>query len=83
MVLLQKIQLAMRTTFHFRDISVNGPRLEPVFFFSNNKGADQPTHPRRLISQPAHSRRLISAFYIRFLESIISKLRQANFQFSS
>ena len=29
-----------------------------------NKGADQPAHPRRLIS----------AFFIRFLESIISKL---------
>ena len=31
--------------------------------FVNNKGADQPVHPRRLIS----------AFVIRFLESIISK----------
>ena len=32
--------------------------------FANNKGADQPAHPRRLIS----------AFVIRFLGSIISKL---------
>ena len=32
--------------------------------FATNKGADQ----------PAHTRRLISAFVIRFLESIISKL---------
>ena len=32
--------------------------------FANNKGADQPAHPRRLIS----------AFVILFLESIISKL---------
>ena len=31
---------------------------------TNNTGADQPAHPRRLIS----------AFVIRFLESIISKL---------
>ena len=32
--------------------------------FAHNKRADQPAHPRRLIS----------AFFIRFLESIISKL---------
>ena len=32
--------------------------------FANIKGADQPAHPRRLIS----------AFVIRFLKSIISKL---------
>ena len=32
--------------------------------FANNKGADQPAHPLRLIS----------AFVIRFLESIICKL---------
>ena len=32
--------------------------------FVNNKGADQPAHPHRLIS----------AFVIRFLESTISKL---------
>ena len=31
--------------------------------FANNKGADQPTHPRSLVS----------AFVIRLLESIISK----------
>ena len=35
-----------------------------VFGFANNTGADQPVHPRSLIS----------AFFIRFLESIISKL---------
>ena len=33
-------------------------------WFANNKGADHPAHPRRLIS----------AFGIRSLESIISKL---------
>ena len=38
---------------------------KPVFGgFSNNKGADQPAHPRSLIS----------TFVIHFLESIISKL---------
>ena len=38
---------------------------KPVFRgFANNTGADQ----------PAHSRRLVSAFVIRLLESIISKL---------
>ena len=44
----------------------NGPRREKTCLrgFTNNKGADQPAHPRSLIS----------AFVIRFLESIISKL---------
>ena len=37
---------------------------KPVWGFANNKEADQ----------PAHLRRLISAFVIRFLESIISRL---------
>ena len=43
-----------------------GPRREKTYlrWFANNKGADQPAHPRRLTS----------AFVIRFLESIISKL---------
>ena len=45
--------------------------------FANNTGADQPAHQRRLM------RRLISAFVIHFLESIISDLLQAKFQFSS
>ena len=36
----------------------------PSSVFVNNKGADQPTHPRSLIS----------TFAIRFLESIMSKL---------
>ena len=45
---------------------LNGPRREKTCLrgFANNKGADQPAHPRRLIS----------AFVIRFLESNISKL---------
>ena len=44
----------------------NGPRREKTClrWFVNNTGADQPAHP--------HS--LISAFVIRFLESIISRL---------
>ena len=43
-----------------------GPRCEKTCLrgLGNNKGADQ----------PAHQRRLISAFVIRFLESLISKL---------
>ena len=45
---------------------LNGPRREKSCLrdFANNTGADR----------PAHSRRLISAFVIRFLERIISKL---------
>ena len=43
LLLLQEIQLAMRTTFNFRDISVNGHRLEPVFFFEQQRcRTDQP-----------------------------------------
>ena len=44
---------------------INGPRREKtcLWGFANNKGADQPAHPRRLIS----------AFVILVLESIISK----------
>ena len=47
-------------------VKYNGPRREKTCLrrFANNKGADQPAHPRRLIS----------AFVIRFLESTISKL---------
>ena len=43
-----------------------GPRREKTCLrgFANNTGADQPAHPRSLIS----------AFVIRFLESIICKL---------
>ena len=43
-----------------------GPRREKICLlgFPNNKGADQPAHPRSLIS----------AFVIRLLESIISRL---------
>ena len=44
----------------------NGPRREKTCLrrFANNKGADQPAHPRSLIS----------AFVIHCLESTISKL---------
>ena len=47
-------------------ISIYGPRREKtcLWGFTNNTGADQPAHP--------HS--LISAFVIRLLESIISRL---------
>ena len=48
-----------------------GPRREKpcLRWFANNQGADQ----------PAHSRSLISAFVIRLLESIISKLGTRKF----
>ena len=47
-------------------ISIYGPRREKTCLrgLANNKGADQPAHPRSLIS----------TFVIRFLESFISKL---------
>ena len=46
--------------------TLDGPRRDKTCLrgFANNKGADQPAHPRRLIS----------TFVIRLLESIISKL---------
>ena len=49
-----------------RTLGLYGPRREKTCLrrFANNKGADQPAHPRSLIS----------AFLIRFLESTISKL---------
>ena len=48
----------------FQCLTSNGPRREKTCLrgFANNTGADQPAHPRSLIS----------AFVIRFLESIIS-----------
>ena len=47
-------------------MGVIGPRREKTClrWFANNTGADQPAHPRSLIS----------AFVIRFLKSIICKL---------
>ena len=39
--------------------------------FANNKGADQPAHPRKLIS----------VFVIRYLESNISKLDRSKISF--
>ena len=47
-------------------IYINGPRREKTCLrgFANNTGADQPAHPRSLIS----------AFVIRLLESCICKL---------
>ena len=43
-----------------------GPRREKTCLrgFANNKGADQPAHPRSLIS----------AFVVRFLKNVICKL---------
>ena len=47
-------------------INYNGPRRKKtcLWGFANNKGADQPAHPRSLIS----------AFVFCILESIISRL---------
>ena len=47
-------------------LTLIGPRREKTCLrgFANNTGADQPAHPRSLIS----------AFVIRFLKSIICKL---------
>ena len=54
---------------------INGPRREKacLWWFANNKDADQPARPRSLIS----------AFVIRLLESIISRLATGKFQFKS
>ena len=56
-----KSKIIIRTS-----ILINGPRREKSCpqGFANNTGANQPVHPRSLIS----------AFAIRFLESIIFKL---------
>ena len=50
-----------------------GPRCEKTCLRrgANNKGADQPAHPRSLIS----------AFVIRFLECVISKLVTSELSF--
>ena len=42
---------------------------KPVYANANNKGADQPAHPRSLIS----------AFVVRYLDSIICLLAKAKF----
>ena len=49
----------------------DGPRREKTCFrgAANNKGADQPAHPRSLIS----------AFVIRSLQSVISTSKNSNF----
>ena len=59
----------------FTQTFVIGPRCEKTYLrgFANNTGADQPAHPRSLIS----------AFVIRLLERIICKLAAGEFQFSS
>ena len=56
----------MKTTTNNLEIETNGPQLEKTClrWFANNKGVDQPAHPRSLIS----------AYVIHLLESSISKL---------
>ena len=53
--------------------SINGPRGENTCLqrFANNKSADQPAHPRSLIS----------VFFICLLESIISRLVTSEISF--
>ena len=47
---------------------------KPVLAYANNKVANQPAHPRSLISEIAHPRSLISAFVVRCLDNIIPLL---------
>ena len=56
-------------------INIIGPRCEKTCLqrCANNKGADQPAHPRRLIS----------TFVIRLLKSIISRLATSEISISS
>ena len=54
------LKTAIQKGIHAR---IFGPR-RCLWMFAKNTGEDQPAHPRRLIS----------AFVIRFVESIISKL---------
>ena len=63
---LKPVSKATETSSHLKQILITGPRREKTCLrgFANNKGADQPAHPRSLIS----------AFVIRILDSIISKL---------
>ena len=60
MILILEIYIDLKV------LTVNGPQCEKTYLggFTNSKGADQPAHPRSLIS----------AFVIHFLDSIISKL---------
>ena len=67
-ILLQTKSQKMMNYRHFIFVQkqIIGPRREKSCLrgFANNKGADQPAHPRRLIS----------AFVICLLKSIISRL---------
>ena len=60
------IRVFSQTFFSCKVFTANGPRREKTCLrgFANNTGADQPAHPRSLIS----------AFVIRYLESILSTL---------
>ena len=58
-----------------RRIIISGPRNVKtcLWWFANNKGGDQPAHPRSLIS----------TFIIHLLESIISMLARSKISFSN
>ena len=53
--------------FHFVSKYMSHVMRKPVLVYANNKGADQPAHPRSLIS----------AFVVRCLDSIIPLLNIA------
>ena len=63
--IVERIHVRFKTSGRHR-LNIYGPRREKTClqWFAKNSGADQPAHPRSLIS----------AFVFRFLESITSKL---------
>ena len=63
---MQRVIAIFQAIAIFQVKMIYGPQWEKTCLqgFANNTGADQPAHPRRLIS----------AFLIRVLESTISKL---------
>ena len=65
-ILISIVARILKTWPACSSTATNGPRREKTCLrgFANNTGADQPAHPRSLIS----------AFVIRFVESIICKL---------
>ena len=64
-----------RISMRVRNDSIIGPRREKTCLrtFANNKGADQPAHPRNLIS----------AFVFAFLKVSYPNMPQTKFQLSS
>ena len=67
------MSMSSQNYLEFSNQNIFGPQCEKTCLrgFANNKGADQPAHPRSPIS----------TFLIRFLESIISKLASSDTSF--